>query len=179
MLPPVRGYIVWLLLSKRDRKTVKDWQYQLRKKFRSHEFEPHLTLLKPSEQLSEKRIIQKLNKFSEGRESLNLEISGINGISSPYQSFYLDIKLSGALKNFRQQLAATLDSVYNNSFNPHISLLYGEMTEPERKRLRTLIDVKECRSITGDALALVLCNGTPDTWEIISRIELGGQTRFV
>jgi 2'-5' RNA ligase len=179
MLPPVRGYVVWLLLSKRDRNAIKYWQNILREEFTSPEFEPHLTLIRPVEQENEDRLIRELNAFSDGRGPLELEISGINGIGSPYQSFYLDIKLSGVLDNFRQQLAISLNSVHGNSFNPHISLLYGEMTDSDRRYLRTIIDINEYKSITGDALALVLCNGTPDTWRIISRIKLAGQTRFV
>jgi len=174
MLPPVRGYVVWLLLSKRDRIAVKNWQNKLRKEFPSPEFEPHLTLLRPSEQENEDRIIRELNEFSTGWEPLELEISGINGIESPYQSFYLDIKHSGTLVTFQRKLAKSLNSDHGNSFNPHISLLYGDLSDSERGYLRSVIGINEYKSMTGNALALVSCDGIPETWRIVTSIKLVG-----
>jgi 2'-5' RNA ligase len=179
MLPPVHGYVVWLLLSKRDRKSVKEWQYKLRDEFPSPDFEPHLTLLRPAEQESEERLILDLHTFSEGQESLVLEIAAIDGSRSPYQSLYLDVALSEPLRKFRKELAESLNSEPGNSFNPHISLLYGAMSDSEREELRSVIKIEKNRSMTGSALALVSCDGTPDTWKFITRVKLSGKARFV
>jgi 2'-5' RNA ligase len=171
-LPSVHGYVIWLLLSDSDRDKVRSWQNELQGYFASPDFEPHLTLLRPSEQKNEGRVTDILETFSSVRKNLTLKITGADGKDSPYQCFYLNVLLSGSLNLFRQELAKSLNSETGSSFNPHISLLYGFMSDSERERLKSHFALKEKITLTGDALALVKCNGTPEDWKIVKSINL-------
>ncbi len=171
-LPPIYGYVVWLLLSDKSSREIKNWMKLLRDKTDSPFFVPHLTLLRPSDQLDEQQIIRATEKIAEGQKLLRLHVTGTDSGSSQYQAFYLKVEPSQALTALHAKLEKTMSDPGNKAFNPHVSLVYGSLPANKRTELEKVIQLPEQYQMTGNRLAVVRLNGTPEHWSIVHQSKL-------
>jgi 2'-5' RNA ligase len=173
-LPPIYGTVVWLLLSDESSRDVKTWMKLLRNKTESPFFVPHLTLVRPSDQLDEQQIIRETEKISDGQKPLRLNVTGIESGSSRYQAFYLKVEPSESLTVLHAKLENAMSKPGENEFNPHVSLLYGSLSGTSRIELEKMIQLPEQYQMTGNSLAVVRLNGTPEKWRIVHQSKLEG-----
>lgn len=172
-LPPIFGYVIWLLLSEESNRIVKKWIGLLANKTGAPEFEPHLTLVRPPRKTSLKKIKLAADKTASSFNPLKLKVAGIVNGKEPYQSFFLKANTNPSLNSLRITLRVLLDKgSTDTNFNPHISLLYSFLTDTGRIQLKELIRIPDELYLTGNRLAVVRLNGEPDHWRIIRTFPL-------
>jgi len=175
-LPPVYGYVIWLLLSKESNRDIKTWMKRLREKTESPFFVHHLTLVRPSDRIDEQQIIEEIEKIADQQELLRLSVTGIEGKKSPYRAFYLKIKPSDSLLALHSKLETSIGEPGNKEFNPHVSLLYGSLSDNKYDELKKEIQLPDQYQMTGNSLAVVRLDGTPDQWNIVHQSTLRGKS---
>jgi 2'-5' RNA ligase len=169
-LPSLYGYVVWLLLSAESSRTVENWIGILAEETGSPVFKPHLTLARIPVQVGFNEMQRITDNLAKSFNPVNLNVTGTEYGTSPYQSFFLKINMDYPLRSLHSSL---LESINNNNsdhdFNPHISLHYGYLTESGKDNLKHIIQIPEDINMRGDCLALVKLNGKPDKWSIVHK----------
>lgn len=169
-LPPLYGYVVWLLLSAESNRTVKKWIGILAEETGSPVFKPHLTLARIPGQLSFHEMQRVTDNLAKSFNPVNLKVTGIEYGKSPYQSFFLKVKMGHSLKSLHLSLLGFINKRNpDKGFNPHISLHYGHLADSEKEKLKHTIQIPEDLYLTGNCLALVKLNGRPNEWSIVHK----------
>lgn len=172
-LPPLYGYVVWLLLSAESNRTVKKWIGILAEETGSPVFKPHLTLARIPGQLSFYEMQRVTDNLAKSFNPVNLKVTGTEYGTSPYQSFFLKVNIDHSLKSLHSSLLESINKhSQDKGFNPHISLHYGFLNESAKDNFKHIIQIPEDLNLTGNCLVLVKLNGKPDKWSIVHKSHL-------
>lgn len=172
-LPALRGYSFWLLLSDKSENMVSEWMSRFREAYPSPEFKPHLTLLgldseRTGNFLQERDLENAAISVASEVRSFQLEMDGIDGNDHPYQPFYIQIKSSQTLISLRKKLIFRLNmQPQPETYNPHVSLLYGNMDQRMRQSLIRDIPVRPSGKLVSAGIGLVRVSGTPESWDMV------------
>jgi 2'-5' RNA ligase len=171
-LPPIYGYVIWLLPEKKRANELQKIIGELARTFHSIPFHPHITLTPcpddmPFEKL--KAICEDLANNFKPLEPDSLKISSLN---NNYQSLYIQIKRSDQLIELRKTARSKTGLEPDHSYMPHLSLFYGFLSDDQRREITGRLSSSIPERIHADQLALVQLNGTPDTWQIVHSVHL-------
>lgn len=169
-LPPLYGYVVWLLLSDNSSRIVRKWVEILAEETGSPVFTPHLTLSRIHDQPEIYKMQRITDNLAQLFNTVDLKVTGTEYGKSPYQSFFLKVGMDHSLRSLHSSLFKSInkDSPVKG-FNPHISLHYGYLTESKKDNLKHIIQLPEDLNLTGNCLALVKLNGKPNEWRIVHK----------
>lgn len=171
-LPPIYGYVIWLLPEKKRATELQKIIGELAQSFHSIPFHPHITLTpcpdeRPFEKL--KAICEDLANEFNPLELHSLKISSLN---NNYQSLYIQINNSDQLAELRKTARSKTGLEPDHSYMPHLSLFYGLLSDDQRREITSRLSSSIPKTIFADKLALVQLNGTPETWRIVRTVYL-------
>lgn len=173
-LPAIHGYVFWLLLSDESSQIVEEWVDKLKKKIPIPPFAPHLTLSRVPDEPVEHELLAIAGSIASQCPAIHLEADGLDGKQHPYRSLYIKISPSARLLSLRSELISRLQTEKEPGYNPHISLVYGNLKENEREKLKEVIDLRPGTRFLADRLALIKLEGTPRQWTVIHTQKLSG-----
>nr|MBT6368159.1 hypothetical protein [Candidatus Neomarinimicrobiota bacterium] len=131
-------------------------------------FSPHCTLYSPVTDLSTAKDLIK----SIGLNPIEVRKTGIGQSDVIWKTIFIELEKSHELSNFQHQIESHILTPNLNpySFNPHISLIYKEMPEEQKRSIIRKLDVKD--SFLMNTVEIVRTGGTVDHWATVYWKEL-------
>tara|TARA_S200000501_G_scaffold373106_1_gene419511 strand:+ start:1280 stop:1792 length:513 start_codon:yes stop_codon:yes gene_type:complete len=165
-----KGYWVWGLFPSRETNLLNEIKAKVQRELKSPFFNTHITLTGPYSNI-DKPFLNKLKTFAESNPILKLNINGYDFKQEMFKSFYISIKNSRNLKQFRKNICELNKFALENNYSPHISLSYGNHEIKEKKILISKLPVFK-KSIKMSKIALVEVDEDINLWKILESYDL-------
>ncbi len=155
--------VLWLLPAEPARAALRALVARLATEYKAPLFEPHLTLGSGS--------LNSLKDFA--CEPIRLRAVGLDFTAQFTRTLFVRLEFSEKLATLRHSLGIG----NTGAFDPHISLLYAEVSEERKAQLARSIALPFA-SILFDSLAVIRCpdstNSRADveSWEVVASQEL-------
>ena len=134
------------------------------------EFPPHVTLL-GSLQPPESELVKRTDKLASTTQSLQLVLTEADYLNRFYQSLFIQVKKSANLKEVHDA-ACSVFGVSHNDYMPHLSLLYGEISDEEKELTLDTVGREFHLELPVNELVLMQTHGQPDQWKEIHSVAL-------
>lgn len=138
---------------------------KLSKKHGTPNFSPHVTLLGGISS-TEAEAVPLTKTLASSIEPFNLELTRAGYRDRFYQSLFIHIKENSHLQEARKN-ALRLFDVEEEDYMPHLSLLYGDLSQEDKERILNLLGREFFISFTAKNIVLVKTDGKPDEWKRI------------
>jgi 2'-5' RNA ligase len=132
--PVARGVSLWLLPATGIREGLAQAIDTLAARLGTPRFEPHLTLLGAIER-PEADVLARVRDLAAICPPLELPVLGIDGLDDPFRCLFLRLAATPALQQLREAAEAALPGREGRPFDPHLSLVYGELSAAARSGL--------------------------------------------
>ncbi|MGZ4965638.1 MAG: 2'-5' RNA ligase family protein [Chthoniobacterales bacterium] len=169
----------WLLPAASEQKFLAELIQDLALRFDAPVFAPHLTLhgggVDPTEPLKALSRIR-------AQSSYQLEVAGLDFSERYTKTLFIRFALTGELAELRGALGEALHLSRDESYDPHLSLLYKEMPLSKKAGLASTIEIP-FRHVIFDAIGVVAhpaeIKNRDDVaaWRMIGRRSLAESTR--
>lgn len=137
----------------------------LSKEYNSPVFEPHVTLIGGLER-GETEMIQLSDTLAGCLEPFELVLTKAGYLDTFYQSLFVHIQENDQLLHARK-IAERLFNYNEDSYMPHLSILYGDFTRNEKERILNVMGREFHIRFPVHSLLLVKTSGKPDQWKKI------------
>ncbi|KAM0071513.1 putative cyclic phosphodiesterase, 2',3'-cyclic-nucleotide 3'-phosphodiesterase [Helianthus debilis subsp. tardiflorus] len=171
-------YSVWALPPEHVSERVKKLMVALRSEFGGPEFEPHVTVV-GAIRLTEDDARDKLNKASEGLKVYNATVEKVATGTFFYQCVFLLLHPTTQVMETGEHCWAHFGYKSPTPYMPHLSILYADLTEEEKKRAQekanALDESIETLSFPITRLALYKTDTEDKTlksWEKVAEVTL-------
>ncbi|XP_073061352.1 cyclic phosphodiesterase-like [Primulina eburnea] len=128
-------YSVWALPPEESRPRLKKLMEGLRSQFGGPEFEPHVTVV-GSISLTESEARDSFTKACERLEAYDARVEKVATGTFFYQCVFLLLHPTPQVVEASAHCCATFGYKNSTPYMPHLSLLYGDITEEEKKTAR-------------------------------------------
>ncbi|KAJ6751397.1 hypothetical protein OIU85_001883 [Salix viminalis] len=173
-------YSVWAIPPEDVRERLKKLMGGLRSEFGGPEiFQPHITVV-GAISLTEQDALEKFRSACEGLKAYQVKTDRTVTGAFPSQCLYLLFQSTPEVMDASAHCCRHFGYKRSNQYMPHLSLLYGTLTNEEKKKAKEKTHVLD-ESIDGlnfqiSRLALWITdrkdNGTLETWKLISECSL-------
>ena len=163
-------YWVWGLFTSRETNLINEIKAKVQSKLKSPFFESHITLTGPYLCI-DKSFSNNLKTFVESNSAILLDINGYDFKQEKFKSFYISVKNSRILKEFRKNIYELNKYNWEKIYSPHISLSYGNHEVKEKKILISKLP-KFKKTIKMSKIALVEVDEDINLWKILKRYDL-------
>lgn len=137
-------------------------------------FPPHLTLVGSLGEAPD-RLIDALRPVAAAAHRCNIVLEECDGHGSSFRAFYHRVEPSKKLERLRIAVADALDLTIT-PWVPHVSLLYGDLSEEQREFLVARTEPPLGADFQVDALHLWSTEGEVATWHEIATLPFGSAT---
>ena len=165
-----KGFWVWGLFPSKETYLLNEIKAKVQSKLESPVFDTHITLAGPYLNV-DKPFLNKLRNFVERNSVIILNVKGYNFKQEKFRSFYVSIKNSRYLRDFRKKIYELNKCNFENNYLPHISLSYGNHEIKEKELLISKLP-KLNKSIKMSKIALVKVDEDINLWKILEIHEL-------
>lgn len=161
MLPQ---YVIWLLFEKKDSKYLSEKISNLSRNYHFPFFLPHITVyglikLNLDEiQKYVKKSVFNVKQFSVYKKS-------INHSEEFWKSVFITLKNNNELTLINKKLTNNLKKISDYKFEPHISILYKDLSNSERKKLVNQIKIKNGFLI--NKIAILKYSNKIKNWDLV------------
>ncbi|MEM0200904.1 MAG: hypothetical protein QXD23_00685 [Candidatus Micrarchaeaceae archaeon] len=165
------GISIWFIPSKETTTKLTTIISKLSKKYSSPLFEPHITLSKHIK-ITDKIVDIFKNNFKELKE-FEMEVINVDQDNKYFKCLFLSLKISEEFKE-AIKISEKLFKGEQPEVNPHLSLIYGNMPENERKELVISLskELKDIKKIKIKKVKLYITKGSVYTWKELASISL-------
>jgi 2'-5' RNA ligase len=139
-------------------------------------FAPHVTLIAGVE-LPEDELLVRSEALARALSPLAVRFAGAGGFDEYFRAFFLRVDLTAELLGANARARAAFGRHGDPPFFPHLSLLYGRLSTPERERLRPLIEPAPA-GFEARELSLVKTEGPVLEWRSLAAFGLGSGERL-
>lgn len=162
-----QGYSLWLVPNEEGMKNLSSIIQTLAQTFNSPVFKPHITLLR---NLSDENpeAIEKLATLKE----LKLNLKGVAVGDEFFKSLFLPVEKTKELLAIRRHAKKNLEAESPGTFNPHLSILYGNTPDDQKKSALRELNLTLPTEITFNRIALVKTIGRTNEWKTKQLINL-------
>ena len=165
-----KGYWIWGLFPDKETNLLNEIKAKVQSEFKSPFFDTHITLAGPYSNI-DKPFLKKLKSLAESNPIIMLNVNGYDFKQEMFKSFYISIKNSRQLKQFRKNIYELNKFALENNYSPHISLSYGNYEIKEKKILISKLPVFK-KPIKMSKIALVEVNEDINLWKILESYDL-------
>ncbi|OGC47694.1 hypothetical protein A2886_02875 [candidate division WWE3 bacterium RIFCSPHIGHO2_01_FULL_42_13] len=165
-----KPYFLFLVPPARVGEILQKVITNLSEKHNSPNFEPHITLL--NNVFSDLETVkQKAKLLASKLKPILISLGEVSFGANYFQSVFIRVKATAELMDL-YTLAKEIYLADDNVFMPHMSLIYGNQTMEERKRITSAIELP--KDISFEASKLVIVPGTenPDDWIHIEEFDI-------
>ena len=171
-----KGYWVWGLFPFKETNLLNEIKSKVQSKLKSPVFDTHITLTGPYLNI-DKPFLSKLETFAESNSVIILDVDGYNFKQEIFKSFYISIKYSKNLKEFRKNIYELNKSNLGKNYIPHISLSYGNHEIKEKKILISKLP-EFVKPIKMSKIAIVEVDEDINLWKILESYNLNSKRKI-
>lgn len=166
-------YALWLLPAEPVRSRYADLIRRLAERCQTPIFEPHVTLLGrlQGEQAAQARRTERLARELTPFDIRLLETAYLDEY---YRALFIEVALTPPLIATRAAARVAFERRIENGFYPHLSLLYGDLSEREKEAILDDIGRYHDEWVRVNRLALWHVDGPPAAWRAAATCTLGG-----
>jgi len=136
-------------------------------------FSPHLTLTSGLVG-SEGQLIDIFRACAEQQAPFVLKPQGIGVSGNFFRAITVDCDCPEELKRFRQSTRSAFDLPPNTSFQPHLSLAYGEVADTDLASIQTELQAYAWPLIKVTSISLWRLKGPVENWRLTAHAALVG-----
>ncbi|MFA4819610.1 MAG: 2'-5' RNA ligase family protein [Candidatus Aenigmatarchaeota archaeon] len=163
-------YAVWFMPSGNVEKKLRENILTLSKEHKSYDFEPHVTLI-AVKGVSEKHAIENTRKISKSIEPFKVSLNNVDYTDRFYQCIFVRCKKTRELMKSNRTAQNIFDT--NNSYMPHLSLMYGNFPPSLKEKIIKKIGKKIDVVFEVDYIYLIRGESpNPKDWHIIKKFRL-------
>ncbi len=168
------GYSLWLMPEPAERARLEALIHRLSHRLGTPPFTPHVTLLGGLHG-GEQGLVDRLHELARDLPPLSLRLTQVGGQDAFFRCLYVEAEGGAALGASHARAAAQLDVRTRASFFPHLSLVYGQLSSEQKRRLAgELRPEVEARTVLFPELWLVHTEGHVTEWGSVSQLLLTG-----
>ncbi|XP_042484562.1 cyclic phosphodiesterase-like [Macadamia integrifolia] len=144
----------------------------LRSDFGGPEFEPHITVVGII-RLTKSDALQKFNSACEGLKSFTAQVDSVATGTFFYQCVFLRLHTTPEVMSTAEKINDCFGYKNSTPYMPHLSLLYGDLTDEEKKKAQEKAEVfdENIGSLTFQISRLALYKIDTD-WEKVAECSL-------
>lgn len=169
-----RGQSLWLMPDGDVRRALAAWIDRLAERLGTERFEPHLTLLSaiPAREAQTRRATERV---AAGLAPFTVRLDGIDGCDQHFRCLYLCAGLDHRLRAAHEAAARAFSREPQPDFLPHLSLIYGRLSEEQKRALAREAGAEVSVGFEAGALHLWSTEGPVADWREIGAFPLGGR----
>lgn len=168
----VHGYSLWLCPEENVLPRIRRWMSSLESTFDSPAFEPHITILGEIENAPE-TLIRFASRMAEVLLPCEVNFKKITYSSDYFRALALEAALPGSILQARSLLCAEIGKT-DLPYNPHLSLLYGEFSENEKKAAFETLHLRLPLALSFGKLKVVKTEGEVSSWKSLATTTVLG-----
>jgi len=162
-------FAIWFVFKKEDRKYLSQIIKELCTQYNSSVFVPHITAYGLVD--VDLNVLDKIVSDSiKGEKSVIIEKNSISYSDDFWKTLFIEICTNDHLKKINKRLTESLISFSKYEFKPHVSLIYKEMNQNEKKKLANTLHIKKSFKITG--MCIQQFSKDIEKWEIVKEYVL-------
>ncbi len=170
--PRATGLSLWLMPEGADRESLAALIDHLAARLGTAAFAPHVTLLS-SLSGSEAEVVDRARVVAAELRPLPLAFSGIDGTDEHFRCLFLRVVASAALWDAHVLAARLCGGEPEETFDPHLSLVYGDLDVRRRAELRRELHLEAPPPFDGRHLHVWRTEGPVAEWRELAVVELG------
>ena len=162
-------YSIWLLPSDNDQNYFHKIITKLSTEYEAPVFLPHCTLFSPLDSDgsdSEKLLMHVANQF----RPFNVRARKLEFSSNIWKTLYIELEKSSMLTELQQCLISLIPDPKPYEFQPHISLIYKEMSKMEKEQIIQNIFIREFYKM--DKISIMKTGLDIVNWKKTAEIQL-------
>ncbi|XP_043702788.1 cyclic phosphodiesterase-like [Telopea speciosissima] len=166
-------YSVFALPPEDVNQRLKALMKGLRSDFGGPEIEPHITVVGMI-RLTKADALQKFKSACEGLKSYTAQVDSVATGTFFYQCVFLLFNTTPEVMSTTEHCTACFGYMSSTPYMPHLSLLYGDLTDEEKKKAQEkakLLDEK-ISSLSFQISRLALYKIDPESWEKVAECSL-------
>ncbi len=165
-----KAHWIWGQFVDRDMDYLNSIKSHVNKKLKGPNFDIHLTLLGPFMSMDKDKI-NEIKNICTNLKPIEIFAKRYKISNNFFTSFFIEIKKSSTLINFRNYLRGSLQENQFSSFSPHVSLTYGNFPIKEKNIIKyELCDLNI--KIILNKICIVDVNEDKFSWKIIKTFVL-------
>ncbi len=169
-------YSLWLRPDRNTTEVLQGVIKQLAAKYDAPVFPPHITLL-GAINCMETEVSQLAQSLASNARQFQVECQGLETRQRYFQCVYLRTRLDENLADIQKRASELSGQTLTEAYKPHISLLYGNVSEDSKQVMLANPLLKNLPSnfcITH--IDVYATRGTPDQWRCVNSAPLNTQT---
>lgn len=141
---------------------------ELSQKYGTPVFSPHVTLL-GGLTASQAELVPLVNTIASSVKPFDLKLTKAGYLDTFYQALFIHIEKNEALTNLHKKACRFIDcpDEYKNNYMPHLSLLYGDLSQKEKEKILNNIGREFYTSFTTKKLVLIQTADKSEKWKKI------------
>lgn len=163
-------YSIWLIPDNKTRAILSQVIEEIAGKYKTPVFEPHATLLGSIEE-KEKVVIEKTKKLALKTQRFPVIFGKVEFSTTYFQCVFVRINTNAPLMNLHVQAQKLFGGRKDYVFMPHISLVYGNFSIPEREKITGEITLPQL-SFIAKTLRIIPNLPNPKDWQPLAEINL-------
>jgi len=164
------SHYLWLVPQKETYDEFQKIIQDLSKTYGTPRFEPHVTLVSGLRG-NEVSLVEKIDAFALRKHRFSVTTKGMDYIRGFFTSLLLNIQNTPAIDQFNAQARQYLTPFGQGPYHPHLSLLYGDITSQEQKRIIAGLNCAG-QTILLNKLKLVKGHSDVSQWRVIREWSL-------
>lgn len=166
-------YALWLAPDDVGTAQLQAVIHQLAERYGGPVFAPHVTLLGRIHG-DEDELATRLDSLASGIPPIQAALTGYAGKPYYFECFFSPVENSAELGQLVEQASTTFGSDADPNFEPHVSLLYGQLDRAQKKTIPEQIGDKVPRQLLLNRLQLVRMTVSVSGWEVLAEATLTG-----
>ena len=164
------SHYLWLMPQKETYDEFQKIIQDLSKAYGTPRFEPHVTLVSG---LSGNKdlLVEKIDALTLGKHKFSVTTKGVDYIRGFFTSLLLNIQNTPEIDQLNAQARQYLTPFGQGPHHPHLSLLYGDITSQEQKRIIADLNCAG-QTILLNKLKLVRGHSDVSQWRVIKEWSL-------
>ena len=164
-----KAYSIWLIPNGEKYILLKNTIIDLSHIFNGIKFIPHVTVVSNLD-YSEKFLSKRVENIAKKVKPFNIEFNKIDYLDEFFQSFFISVKINDDLA-FVQKIAKSFFPKMTETYNPHLSLAYGNTESKIKKSLKRKIHC-HVKNFKATELYLAYNDEVNFKWEVINKFPL-------
>lgn len=160
-------FSIWVEPAAKDAKYLSQIICKLGKKYRSHTFNPHITVYSGVRSASDAKLAiqncKDLRKFTVMATDLAFS-------DNLWKTVFVSVEKNQRLRQIHDTVKKNIRQGTKYQFNPHISLIYKKMGYSEKQEIIGGLKIKQ--KFTFDKITVIASSRNVEKWEVIDRVAL-------
>lgn len=162
---------LWLQTSGDTAFRLQERINKMSRKYGTPTFAPHITLL-GGLKASQTELVSLTNMLASSLYSFELTLTKAGYHDQFYQALFIGVKENKILSEIRKRACRLFDMKDADGYDPHLSLLYGDLSQNEKERILNITGREFYIPFPVKNIVLVETKGTPEQWKKVDTAVL-------